>query len=313
METNRITWKTISLFVIVFCVLLSVLCIPYYSAKNNGYMYNDVRYKTNCVNNEKDESLDVIFLGDSEAWSAFSPLQIFYEYGIPSYNCATPGQWTGDSAKILKKVLKHQKPSVVVLGTSTIYSNLNPIKYALSKYVPIFHYHNYYKNTSAKYSDRKNKGANLNEKIVPYTGITEYMSSHTKTKKIERNSLKGLNTLLKICNENNIRLVLVTTPSALTWNTGKHQAVEDWASSNDVDYYDYNDTDAMKRIAFDWSTDTRDKGDHLNLNGSKKISKDFGNILKDNYTLENRLKDTTYLSWLEAYDSSSLYKKGDSK
>ena len=67
METNRITWKTISLFVIVFCVLLSVLCIPYYSAKNNGYMYNDVRYKTNCVNNEKDESLDVIFLGDSEA------------------------------------------------------------------------------------------------------------------------------------------------------------------------------------------------------------------------------------------------------
>lgn len=313
METKKITLKTILLFLVVFCVLLLVLCVPYYSAKNNGYMYNDVRYKTNCVSKEADESLDVIFLGDSEAWSSFSPLQIFYEYGIPSYNCATPGQWTGDSVKILKKVLKHQKPSVVVLGTSTIFSNPNPLKYALSEYLPIFHYHNYYKNTSAKYGDRKMKGANLNESIVPYTGTANYMSSHTEEKQIDHNSLNGLNALLTICKENDIRLVLVTTPSALTWNTGKHLAVEDWASSNSVDYYDYNDTDLMNRIAFNWATDTRDGGDHMNLNGSKKISRDFGEILKDTYSLESRREDTTYLSWLETYDSSSLYKKGEAK
>ena len=72
--------------------------------------------------------------------------------------------------------------------------------------------------------------------------------------------------------------------------------MEDWASSNNVDYYDYNDTDSMNRIEFNWVTDTRDGGDHMNLNGSKKICKDFGEILKDTYSLESRREDTIYLS-----------------
>lgn len=315
MEIKKITKKTIFLFFVVFCVLISILCIPYYSARNNGYLYNDVRYKTNSISKEKDESLDVIFLGDSEAWSAFSPLQIFYEYGIPSYNCATPGQWTGDSVKILKKALRHQRPSVVVLGTSTIFSNPNPYKYALSQLVPLFHYHNYYKNSTPKYGDRRAKGANLNETVVPYTGSAEYMSVSTAPQEIDSNSMKGLNELLKICQENDIRLVLVASPSALTWNTSKRNAVKSWADDQNVDFYDYNETEALKRIGYDWATDTRDGGDHSNLSGSKKLSSDIGSILKNQYALADRRQDSAYASWLETYLSSRLYKKekGDVK
>jgi len=291
-----------------FCVLTSVICIPFYTIRyNNGYMYNDVRYKTRSIQKESQNSLDMLFLGDSEGWAAFSPLQIFHEYGITSYNCSTPGQWTGDSAKILSRALKHQSPSVVVLETSAIFSSPNPIKYALSQVLPIFHYHNYYKNTSTKYGDQKTKGANLNKTTVPYTGRKDYMNNDIDAMELDTNSLNGLNKVLQLCSERNIHLVLVTAPSALTWTTAKHLAVEEWAQDNDIPYIDYNEQKEFNQLSFDWATDTRDGGDHVNLNGSKKICTDFGKRVSERYSLTDHRNDSEYTEWEERYKSLGLY------
>lgn len=308
MENRKITAKTIVLFIVSFCVLISIICIPFYSIRNNGYMYSDVRHKTKSVQKETENSLDMLILGDSEGWATFSPLQIFHEYGIASYNCSTPGQWTGDSAKILIKALKRQDPSVVVLETSAIFSNPNPIKYALSEILPVFHYHNYYKNTAVKYGDQKTKGANLNASTVAYTGTADYMSSNMQEAVLDKNSLNGLNTILELCNEQNIDLVLVSAPSALTWTTGKHLAVARWAEENAIPYIDYNEKDEFNQLSFNWSTDTRDGGDHVNLSGSKKVCTDFGKRISEMYSFVDHRSDSAYAEWEEKYKSLGLYK-----
>lgn len=307
MENKKITWKTIIQFLIGLCILTAVISIPYYSLQKNGYMYNDVRHKTNTVAKEKSDTLDVVFLGDSEAWAAYSPLQLYHEYGFTSYNCATPGQWTMDSARILRKVLKNQSPSVVVLGTSTIFNYPNPLRYALAKYLPIFHYHYFYKNTDISYKDANTKGANLTDTAIAYTGTLNYMKSNTTPLAMDANSLKGLNCILEICQKNHIQLVLSTSPSALTWNEGKHQTIANWCKENDVTYIDYNEGGILYNIDFDWSTDTRDGGDHVNLSGSKKVTKNFGRRLVRMYSLPDHRDSEAYETWEKAYEAVGLY------
>lgn len=61
-----------------------------------------------------------------------------------------------------------------------------------------------------------------------------------------------------------VLIVMVTSPSALNWTEGKHKAVSNWCQENQIMYVDYNETEEMRRISYDWSTDTRDNGDHAN-------------------------------------------------
>jgi hypothetical protein len=55
--------------------------------------------------------------------------------------------------------------------------------------------------------------------------------------------------------------------------------------------------DRMKETGFDWMTDSRDGGNHLNYSGAKKISVWLGNYLVKDYQLEDHRKDSRYQRW----------------
>jgi hypothetical protein len=310
MTNHKVTKKTIIGFMVGFCILLMIVCIPFYSYTSKGYQFIEVSQKNKMINKEDENSLDVLFLGDSECWAAFSPIQLFGEYGIASYNCATPGQWTGDTVAVLKNTLKKQTPSVMVLETSTLYSYPNHQKYLLSQKVPVFHYHYVLKDFKQKFGGRKAKGANIVTTAVPYTGSTDYMSLNTASSPIDSLSQEYLDEVLQICKDNNITLLMVTSPSALNWTEGKHQAVDAWCMQNQITYIDYNEKDEMQKISIDWSTDTRDGGDHLNLSGSKKITTDIGKYLSKNFSLTDHRNEEEYAEWAKIYAGSKLYNEG---
>jgi hypothetical protein len=69
----------------------------------------------------------------------------------------------------------------------------------------------------------------------------------------------------------------------------------------------------MKQMDFDWSTDTRDGGDHVNLSGSKKVTAAIGRYLKKNYDLSDQRENADYSTWLKRYQNSKLYQKGEQK
>lgn len=306
MRSGRLTRKTVFGFIIGLCLLLCAVCVPFYQIRKLGYQLKDVQHKTDLIENEKENTIDAVFLGDSAAWSAFSPLQLYNDYGFASYNGATPGQWTEDSLIVLKKILEKQKPSILVMGTSTLYSDPNPLKYWLSQVLPVFHYHNWYKVKKKKYGDENTKGANLSTKVVPYEGSTDYMSSVKEIVNFSSNTQKYLDQIEELCQENQIKLIMVSTP-APRWNNGKHLAVEQWCTQNNVAYIDYNEEDEMENLSFDWSSDTRDGGEHVNLSGSIKLTAAIGQEL-DRCGLKDHRGDTKYAEWGTLYLSCKLYK-----
>ena len=51
------------------------------------------------------------------------------------------------------------------------------------------------------------------------------------------------------------------------------------------------------RFLFDWTTDTKDAGSHLNLSGAQKATAYLGAYLKEHYDLPDRRLDSSYAFW----------------
>ena len=70
----------------------------------------------------KENSVDVLFLGSSVTVNAFSPQEIYNNYGIRSYNLGSEQQSFFFSYYWLKEALRTQSPKVVVLDTRFLLS-----------------------------------------------------------------------------------------------------------------------------------------------------------------------------------------------
>lgn len=67
-------------------------------------------------------SIDVLFLGSSHVMTAVSPMQIYEETGITSYNLGTEQQSMFTSYYLLKEALQTQNPKVVVLDMHFLFA-----------------------------------------------------------------------------------------------------------------------------------------------------------------------------------------------
>lgn len=70
----------------------------------------------------EENSIDVLFLGSSVVVNAFSPQEIYNEYGIRSYNLGSEQQSIFLSYFWLKEALRFQHPQVVVLDTRFLFT-----------------------------------------------------------------------------------------------------------------------------------------------------------------------------------------------
>ena len=71
----------------------------------------------------QDNTVDVIFMGSSGGQSAFSPQQLYKEFGITSYNLSCEQQSFFTSYYWLMEALRFQKPKAVVIETSAFFEN----------------------------------------------------------------------------------------------------------------------------------------------------------------------------------------------
>ena len=304
------------LFLILF--VLSVVVAP-----DSGEVYDitAVRMKNDAVAKEKEQSIDVLFAGNSESYRAFSPLQLYKETGITSYNLGASALRACDSREIISKTFEKQSPKVVFLETDTLFEEGSPYRdpeanltNKLEKKLPLFHYHTFYK-SFLPYSVKKKdlyyseadiyKGFLVETMVRPFEG-GDYMSADAPKAKIrEQNSaiLKDINRIVK---ENGATLILISSPSATNWNKVKHAAVLKWLDKNksDIKYIDLN---LEKSIGIDWSNDTMDSGNHMNLSGSKKVTGYVSDYLAQNFALEDHRGDEAYKSWEDNLGKIGLY------
>jgi len=301
---QKYTWKKLFVVGIVFCFLLSIFSLPFQKYQKFGYQFEEVQSKTKLVE-EQTTSIDCVFLGDSQGWSTYSPIQLYKEHGFTSLNLCTPGQFMYDTYVLLKNTYKTKKPKLVAIDTNMMFSFLNPLKFILLKNFPIFHYHNIDTNKiSEEYFARK--GFNEYEGVVGYTGSLDYMNFEERNT-LSTQAMQYLDKMNQLCKEHDSKLLLVNTVSPLVWSNVRHEIIQKWCNDNHVNYVDYNTSEKINEINFDFNNDFRDDGDHVNLNGSKKICENLGDYIQKNYALEDHRKDSSYQEWNALAQDASEY------
>ena len=69
--------------------------------------------------------------------------------------------------------------------------------------------------------------------------------------------------IVSLCKENNIQLILYSSPSPKNWTYAIHNGLEAFAQEYDLEFIDFNLL--QEEIGLDWSADCLDDGDHIDF------------------------------------------------
>ena len=321
--------STAIVVVVMLAGLQRVLMPKYTGADREGSMIGEY------YSQEKDH--DVIFIGDCEVYTNFSPAVLWEEYGINSYIRGSAEQLIWQSYYLTEETFTYEKPKVLVFNVLSMMFNepqresynrmtLDGMRWSASKikcievsmteeenfieYVfPILRFHD-------RWSELTKEDFTKAWKKDPVTFNGYYMRVDTlpaenipEARKLGdyrfgENAYYYLDKLTELCQEAGVELVLIKAPSLYPpWYDEWDQQIEEYAEIHGLKYY--NLLDAAEEIGLDYSTDTYDAGLHLNLSGAEKLSRYFGAILAEDCGLPNRKQDRELaLKWeekLQAY------------
>lgn len=289
-------------FFLILGILLSVIGYAL-MPKNNSQKSGMRNEHSKGYLSETDGSIDVFFLGNSNTYAAFSPIELWREYGIQSYTSGIGYESTIGAYTTLKEFLSYHKPKVIVLETDCIFSakkDSDNIGEAMEKLLyfemPLFKYHNRWKSVLPKemLSPPEYKwhsyshGQYVSAEVKPYKK-TRQITPTTFTEEIDPITRFGINSIISLCKEKNVELMLVYAPCIKSWKYQRHNAVQKLADDYNLDFIDFNLLE--NEIKFNWLKDTRDKGTHLNVYGAKKVSKYMGSYLTEKYSLKDYRND----------------------
>ena len=347
------------LFVILF-VFLSGAFIPRTGTTEDG-MESRI---SKAYRGEPRDSIDTVFIGNSDIYRAISPVDLFHQTGITSAIAGRPNKQLSEVPGDIRDILRYQNPKTIVLETDCMFSGTNPgfkkgispleaeaakvdvagqapskatdadvasqapskatdadvagqapskatnapqqnifakckallqegdsaFLAALNYKFPLVKYHDNWKHLKlttflqprGKYHF-SNKGMAYANTVKAYPFGNEYMQlSGGKHAMLSEEKLDQFQKIYDLCDRNGIRLVLLTVPSANTWNKGKSDTVKQLAKKYDLTYYDYN---RQLPAGFDWATDSKDGGNHLNYAGASAVTKDLAKMLTDDLTM----------------------------
>lgn len=260
-----------------------------------------------AVTSEKEQSIDVIVLGDSEAYRSVIPLEMYKDYGFTTYVAGSPSQKTYQAYEMLKTVLEKQKPKICILEPNLLfrdYSLISSVAPKVEKTFPIFKYHNAWKglvDSDYEYDDvviDSYKGYRYTDTVKPTSNVN-YMAQTDRSEIISSTNLSDFNKIYDLCQKNDIKLILLRTPSVKNWNYAKYNSVRQLAEKKDITFIDLNIDNA---VGIDWTKDTFDRGDHLNQSGAYKVTTFLGDYLNENFDLPDHRNDSSYSSWDQALD-----------
>ena len=270
--------------ILVVCLIYFYVGLILIPKDQNDSNYN-LYYRANSINYEEKNSLDVIFYGDSNIAAAYSPMQIYENKQITSFIRSGSYESMISVYKNMKKDLKRQSPKLIVLETDVFYQynteDVNSQKYSSSILNPI-NFHSRWKEFSKEdfniFSKKESdflKGGIYYDKQVELNS-SNFMNSTTR-KKIKSSIKQDFEKVTKLCNDKNIKLVLVTCPS-IEWSYPMHNDIVDISEKYGIPYHDFNTSE----YKFQVNKSFRDNGIHCNKKGMKQVTQLIeDNILND--------------------------------
>lgn len=288
---------------------------------------------------KQDKNHDVIFVGDCEICTAFSPPYLWEKFGINSYVRGSVQQTIWQSYYFLGEMLQEESPKVVVFNVAAMkydetynssYTRMTldgmrwspykimSVKESLTReesfieYVfPILLYHDRWNRLTKEDFEWCFK-----RKDISFNGYLMLTDINPYRKQIRKESARGtefnvrsyeyLDKIRLLCEKNQIQLVLVKGPGIVpTWYTAWDDELNEYAEKHQLTYI--NMIDKKEEIGIDYSLDTFSEGRHMNVTGAEKVSDYMGKLLLEKYGVPNRHGEAS----LEKYWEKELirYKK----
>lgn len=268
--------------------------------------------QANGILGEPENTIDVLILGNSESYCGFVPMEIWKNQGITAYICASSDQKLYQTEEFLRAAFRTQSPKIVVVETLALYRDYGRTEVLPEKaeeWLPLLRYHNRWKSlrpedwySPVRYTHtRGDKGYHMYN-TVEAADKGGYMAPTEDAAPIPSKNITHIRNIQALCRKHGAQLVLVSIPSTMNWNGMRHNSVSAMAESLGIVYLDLNVM--REEVPIDWSADTLDRGDHLNLSGAKKVSAFFGKWLAETGLFTDKRSQETYSQWnrfLEEY------------
>ena len=313
--------KVFKIVLLALCVavtlgLLQALLVPKYIEENEeGVLAGE--YYANAGSN------DVLFVGDCEVYSNFSPITLWQEYGITSIIRGTPSQTIWQSYYMIEDTLRYETPKVVVYNVfsmqydkpqSEAYNRLaldgmkwSKVKYnaikasmtdeeTVTSYVfPLLRFHSRWselRGEDFKYMFRSlqlsHNGYVMRVDTKPVTELPQPVPRADYS--FSETDWYWLNKMKDLCTARGIKLVLIKSGSCYPhWFDEWDKQIVDYAEKNNLTYINF--LQHQSETGIDYTKDTFDAGLHLNLSGAEKSSRWFGTFLKDMPGVTDRRDD----------------------
>jgi hypothetical protein len=288
---------------------------------------------------EPKNSVDVLFIGNSNVYRTIGNPQLWAEFGIPAYARCSSSQSVTMSYYYLKEALKYQSPKVVVWDPLASSWDENPLesnirwgsdsmKLSMDKLdmlnaldietlsgtwfsyiLPFFRYHSRWGDlTKADISypyyqqPSRLKGSDYSLRIQPSTRLDDYGEVQGGEWAITDKALRYMQEMVTLCLEKGIELLFIKSPT-LQWTVQHSAAVQAFCDQNDIPFIDYNTKVKELGIKAEYF---EDGGYHLNFAGTQLVTRDLGSYLTENYGLTDHRGQAEYADWEYLSDTYTI-------
>ena len=284
---------------------------------------------------EKENTIDVLFLGTSRTAFTASPWYLWEQFGISAYSLGIDAQPPIATYYLFLEALKTQSPKAIAIEVQaldrernyddnesfmresfdTTPLNLNKIKAAFyicnqsdnqrfSSYIfPFLRYHDRWSTLEAVDFENQNKPSKTKGAVASFerVGISlfneDYPISEGKEYTLSPESEKWFFKIIEKCVSEQIDVILYASPT-YTWTQEQskyYQSLE--KKYNNVHFIEFNTYNALNTISFDITQDFADTGGHVNYYGAKKMMDVVGKYLSQKLQIPNHYGDEKYDSW----------------
>ena len=154
--------------------------------------------------------------------------------------------------------------------------------------------------------------------VVPADTQAEFTPEPLFDPALPATAMAYLDKMRELCDEKGIELILVKAPTNFWryhWYDEWDGQITDYAETHGLAYYNLIPKSA--EIGLDMSTDTYDGGAHLNVYGAEKLTRYFGEILRDTHAIPDRRGEgDTAAVWqkrVEAYYARKVAMEAETK
>lgn len=335
----RYNKKSVCIAVIKFIVFLLIFLILFHDA-TDLFRTKSAFYMINPIYGLPKNSVDVLLFGTSHMVGTISPMDLWSEYGITSFNAGLNEQTIPSTYFEMREILKVQRPKIIVLeiyyiiqkemitsagkerfhwfvdnvpfssGVSEAIQTVMEEEDKTEYYLNFYSFHNRWKSLAQNdfqpwlSNTRWNRGGDVAFYMKHSVQNEPSIVSQYETKTPPEIPLEYIYKIISLCRENGIQLIFVTQPFSASDNNQKmFNYIGAVAEEENIPYINF--FYFFNEIGFDFAEDMAD-GEHVNYFGNQKLTSYLGEYLQTTYHLEDHRNDPKIADlWNKDYQTFS--------